>query len=732
MLSSFLAVLFFQGNDVARFDSLAQARDVAGLSQYATPELSRKRPGAFSFLKTGGAYGSGMHGWRVVPLRDAVEDREYAVFTTRFSSEDIGEQIFVVRDGKLVDYVPELDSQGVKLKSHALEIRILPAEKKVFAKDTVAFTKTSSEGKSFMVRLFPWYRVTSVRKSSGEAVPFRQGGGTVSLPKPSSDSFTYTFEYTGSVDLPGWAGSISEKEAQLTNDYWYPMVARQAAPYSLIVRTPASWIAIGQGDLVSDEVQGTERVRQYRMDLPVVYYSLSAAPYRSQSTEKKGVKYSTWSMEMTEEEMRLQNDLNAPVIDFFSKAFEYPYPFKQWGSLVSRVYGGGALEAYSYATYGTGWLPDTDGHEPSHTWWGGVIPNTYLKSFWNEGFANYSDMLYRREGGPGKVAEKRLAFVDWPQNDRAFLAGKPAEAGAEFGPAASSLGYGKGSYVLQMLESELGTDQMLKTMQHWLKTHPKGETGEWEDYERAVEQSTGKSYKWFFDQWIRRSGWADFDIKDVSYAGGKVKGKAVFHGEPYRLTLEVLVRDAAGNNHFGRARVDGAGPIEFESALTPKLVSFDPFHKLLRKSSADEAPVSIESFLRSSKRYTHHKRSGWLANFDRDQQKLSKLPADLDGVFVVGSPEDLPALRALFQRAGIIVKGSTATFDGTTIDLNQGAAIAVVPLGGGKYCGIGVGKTRLAPNTGHARIAVSDNYGRFLRGVTEPKTKGWGVFNLKP
>jgi len=76
------------------------------------------------------------------------------------------------------------------------------------------------------------------------------------------------------------------------------------------------------------------------------------------------------------------------------------------------------------------------------------------------------------------------------------------------------------------------------------------------------------------------------------------------------------------------------------------------------------------------------------------------------------------------------VSGNNLTYDGTTIDLNNGCALAVVDLGEGKNCVIGLGKTRVAPDLGRARLALTDNLGRFLRGKTDPKTSGFLTFKL--
>ena len=726
MLPAFLFLLGCQPADpIVQLDALAQKRDIEGLKAMAAPELLRLRPDAFMFVRRGGAYGSGMSGWRVMELKDVAGERDYAVFTTKLTGEDIGEQVFEVKGGKLTEFVPEWDDLGVRLERHEFDIKFNLAAKQVDIVDEVSFAKTDGAGKSFMFRIFPNYKVSSV-KADGKAVTFLQTAGTVSLPVAGSAKFKYTIAYSGITNSPQFAGSISEKEVQLTNDHWYPMVARRPAPYSATVHVPQNWTVVGQGEPQT----GSPGVFKFKMDLPAVYYSLSAGPYKTATKKEGGKTWVSWSAVLGAEEMALQNELNKPVVDYFAKAFQTPYPFSQWGSLISEVYGGGALEAYSFATYGTGWLPDEDAHEPSHTWWGGIIPNTYLKSFWNESFANWSDQLYRREGPVGKPEEKRLAFVDTPQTDPNYTGMPVYSAGADAGPAASALGYGKGSLVLQMLEAELGTPKMLETCAEWLRSHPKGEPGEWDGYEKVVDRVTGKSYKWFFDQWLRRTGWVDFDLVSVQWLSGKLSGRAQFASLPYRLTCEVLLQYPDGRREMKSVLVDGATPFSLAVPSKPELVSFDPYHKLLRRFNAADAPLSLDSYVESARKFVDPKHADWMPSLARRSAKIGSLPADLNGLLIIGSPATVPALVPLCKKVGFVVVGDKLTYDGTTIDLKSGGAMAVVELGEGKRCAIALGKTRLDPRTGHSRLALVDNLGRFLRGKTEPRTTGWGVFRL--
>ena len=73
--------------------------------------------------------------------------------------------------------------------------------------------------------------------------------------------------------------------------------------------------------------------------------------------------------------------------------------------------GVGALEAYSFATYPAGGVPFFDTHEPAHTWWGGIINNDYLASIWNEGFADYSMVLFKRDQPIGDMPERQRAYA---------------------------------------------------------------------------------------------------------------------------------------------------------------------------------------------------------------------------------------------------------------------------------------------------------------------------------
>jgi hypothetical protein len=464
------------------------------------------------------------------------------------------------------------------------------------------------------------------------------------------------------------------------------------------------------------------------MDLPVSYYSLSAGPYKRVESKINGRMLGMMSPRVSADRMALQAKLYAPIIDSYTRWFGR-WPFDRYTALDSPAYGGGALESYSGATYGGG-LPQEDPHEPSHTFWGGVIVNTYLRSFWNESFAVFSDGLYRRNVAIGNRDERRLAFISDANASPDYNDDSCAEGGAFAGSVASALGYGKGARVLQMLEQILGTDEMIAAMHEWVATQPSGKPGEWEDFEAICsKRNPTANLAPFFRDWLHRPGYASPRISSVRLTGRGIQFHVDFTGLPFNMPLEVAAFDASGKSFFKTIRLSGPGDLSVSTPFKPVLFSVDPWQKALREQRRNETPASVGDFVARAKRFQDPAHSDYLRML-RVGRPVEGVPTDLDGVFFVGHPDSVPAMGALCVKAGFRVHGDKLTYRGTTIDLRQGSALALIDLGNGKKCAIGLGKTLMPPNLGRAQVGITDELGRFLRGETQPKKTGFWTYPL--
>jgi hypothetical protein len=707
MLSFALGLVLRVPASPADYDVWARGKNVAEIEAAAVPELA----GKFAFLRQVGAFGVGSKGWRAESLNDVEGEKRYVVFTTPLTSQDRGDQVFEYDGSKLTRLVSEKEWRGMRLTDLDFDLRFEPTKKLAHLKAKATFYRTGDSEASFFVRLSPNYRVSTVTNWRGEPVKFAQSGGVVSLPTPDRRSFEYTFTYSGEVNLPGYAGAIVDDEVMLTNDYWWPHIARQPIRVKTTSTVPMDWTVVSQGNRVSREIIDDQLVVKYENLIPVSYLSYSAGKFRVAERKLDDVRYFIASRLLTEEELADQLEFVPPVIEFFSRFA--PFPYKEYGAVDTDLYGGGALEAYSYATYGHGWLPDEDPDEPSHTWWGGLISNTYLDTFWNESFASFSEGFYAREGSIGDRDAKRRAFVSQASMSPAYDRAAIENVGADGGGLASSLGYGKGGDVLQQLEFEMGTQKFSEVLAEWLAGHNQFEEGGWNSFESVC----GPEWTWFFDQWIRRPGCPK--ISSVTAAQGGKLNLSIQQAAPYyQFKVDLAIRTSQGVVYEVVDVVpDESGNSRLELDVTDAIiVSVDPFDRLLQPGRPRLGYRLSEAF-RTFKVYDP---SGRLES----RQKIESLPTDLSDVMIAGSPSDISATAPLWAKSGVVFESGKATYQGQTVDLKEGAVMAVVEFAPGKWVGLYAGMTKYGPKTGISSIAMVDQMGRFLTGSTEPRWNG--------
>jgi hypothetical protein len=700
---------------LAELNALAKDRNVDGILKVASPEV---KPADLKFLKANGAFGVGSKGWTVELLDDKKGGHQYAVFTTLLTTQDYGDQVFKFDGGKLGAKIPETDPGAYVIRQLIMKISFPKA--KTARLETLTACELKDASKPTMFRLGGNYRVSSVKSDTGSELPYSQAGGVVLFrPEQDKKSQYFILTYEGVVDNPGFAGAITDNEVMLTNDYFWPSTARSPVTFNALVRTPKSWEVVTNGERVGVEEEGDEKITHYRMSVPIVYLSLSAGLFGKAEAKHGDITYRIWSTKMTDDEMKLQTELYPPIIEFYSKTFS-PHPFTQYGAVDTELYGGGALEAYSYATYGHGWLPAPDAHEPSHTWFGGILANNYLKSMWNESFASWCEGLYPRENEIGDKAEKRLAFVSVPGFNAAWNATTQMDSGVDWGGVSSALGYGRGGDVLQQLEYEMGTEAMVKAVRKWIADQPKGEPANWEGFIAAC----GPEWTWFFDQWHKRPGAPKFTISNVHQDHGQMFGNVAFNGPTYRLKTQVAFNTPQGWV-YDSVTLDQTGAFSVACPARASEVVFDPLGRLpMAHKNSNQATYGAT---RRMSVVLDSKHPDWMPQGGRKAEWDGKQRANL---LFVGHPATSPVVAELCSKIGFVVKGDSLTYKGTTIDLNHGAALALIDLGDGQQCGLRLGKTRSEPTLGSARTALTDDLGNFLRGDTDPRKEEGLVFKL--
>jgi aminopeptidase N len=109
-----------------------------------------------------------------------------------------------------------------------------------------------------------------------------------------------------------------------------------------------------------------------------------------------------------------------------------------------------------------------------------------------------------------------------------------------------------------------------------------------DDLRRSVEGTSGRPLGWFFDQWLRRPGFAEvttswrYDTQQKQIVATIAQGTRF---GAYRFPLTVAITDGAGREHRTTIDVPAAPtstiavPIDLDAA--PRSVTFDPDVRVL-------------------------------------------------------------------------------------------------------------------------------------------------------
>ena len=236
-------------------------------------------------------------------------------------------------------------------------------------------------------------------------------------------------------------------------------------------------------------------------------------------------------------------------------------------------------------------------HEIAHQWWGISVDFTSYRDRWlSEGFSEYSALLYSQQAAEDK--NKFFNLLEEYRNDILEFGRKAI--GKDLPPPAIDLGnragsgdpdgrgyhifiYEKGAWVLHMLRNmmlDLKTMQetaFMTTMKTFYTTYA-GKRASTEDFKRMIEEITGVSMNWFFDQWVYGNQIPTYDYAWTSeeQADGTFVNKLRIRQKNVDPTFQMLVpiKLVFDDETFVRYRVNVTGE-EMEIDLPPSKVEID-------------------------------------------------------------------------------------------------------------------------------------------------------------
>ncbi len=417
-------------------------------------------------------------------------------------------------------------------------------------KTTLEITARADPLTAATFTLNPEFKVFRVDDASGDGALFTRQGTYITVPfrQPvqMDSSTTLTFWYDGDVFRDGGDDFFG----LLNNQQWLPMHSNEDLyTFDLELRYPEKLTVATTGPIVASHVKGDTRVTRWQRNRPVSSLGMTFSESRTRTVSVGGVDV----MLSVDKDRRRADSSTArilnhigPALDFFGGIFgRYPYEkldvvqmpddyafgralpsmLMLWGLYYQDAFSLSAnLHAHMYTEVQhifRGFLA----HELAHQWWGGsMIPRTYRDAWLSEAVATYAaDMYIEREAGAEAFREMLKRHTD-----QALFADRHGaiDLGSRLGEHYQAIVYEKGAMVLHMLRRTIGDGHFMSVLSRFSREKA-GKLVTTEDFETEVEVVTGREMDWFFDQWIRDTG---YPIYRVYHTGSEAAGSAAAIG----------------------------------------------------------------------------------------------------------------------------------------------------------------------------------------------------------
>jgi aminopeptidase N len=397
--------------------------------------------------------------------------------------------------------------------------------------------------------------------------------------------------------------------------FWFPCfdhpADKQTTSSTIVV--PRGLFALANGALVERDDKGETTVFRYEQRIPHATYLVTLVAGAYAEIQQPHPRLPVWYyVERGREADGERAFGNTPrMIDRFETVIGVPYPYERYGQIAVAEFIFGGMENTAATTQTDRTLHDARAHldfssdplvshELAHQWFGDLVTCRDWSQAWlNEGFATYFEAVWREADlGWDEYSYDVYTLVQQYLDEDRDRYRRPIVCNTYRDPIElfDAHLYQKAGAVLHMLRGELGWGRMRLALRRYVADNAQRNV-ETIDLVRAVEATTGRNLRAFFEQWIERGGHPEIQVGLAWDAARKTatltieQQQTVDASSPaYRFDLDVgfidalpaaPARDAGDAPLAGERRVrlhverkfeSFAIPLEFE----PKLVRVDP------------------------------------------------------------------------------------------------------------------------------------------------------------
>jgi len=440
----------------------------------------------------------------------------------------------------------------------------------------------------------------------------RSAGGGLRFIKPNADD----------PKRPKQVWSQGESEY---NHFWFPVYDHPndffTSELTATVEKPLQVVSNGKLLDTKDNKDGT-RTFHWKIEQPHASYlsSIIVGEYTPIISDYQGIPIITNVYPSELAEGKITAARLPEMVKFFSEKTGLKYPYAKYAQTTVRDFGGG-MENISATTQTDNMIHDarteldqtSDGlqsHELAHQWFGDYLTCRSWSDIWlNESFATYFQAMWDEyKLGPDDFlysdvkSNQDAYFNTWKQGNRRPIVTKNyASPDAVF----DTYAYPRGGAVLHMLRKSLGEENWWRAINYYLRKHA-NQPVETEQFRIAIEESTGQSMDWFFDEWLYKMGHPIFRVTqayDPTAKALKLTVEQMQTVDPeshfpqvtmFQTPVEIEIGTASGTR-LERAQIlpQKEQTFTFPVDSTPLLVNFDYRGTLIKELQFDKTTEAL-------------------------------------------------------------------------------------------------------------------------------------------
>ncbi|MEM8944317.1 MAG: M1 family aminopeptidase [Planctomycetota bacterium] len=419
---------------------------------------------------------------------------------------------------------------------------------------------------------------------------------------------------------------FTQGEAQLAR-YWFPChdYPNERTTTEIVCHVPTDMTVLSNGRLIGERSEGDMKAVHWRQEKPHVCYlvTLVAGYFSKLEDLDRKVPLAFYSQPTVAQHAGNSFRNTADILEFFDREIGVPFPWHKYFQVTVHDFQFGGMENTSMTTLAHRTItPSTyenvksarirklDAHEMAHQWFGDYVTCKDWSHLWlNEGFATYYSHLY--EGDTfGRDALLYDLYRDatakvLPEHEdrRPIVYNRYKDPMEQFDYRV----YPKGSWVLHMLRCQLGESLFRDIVRTYLERHALTSVTT-ADFVKVIEESSGRSFDRFFDQWVYHPRHPSLEIKYKWLAKQKLAHVSV--KQTHKVDDEVLLFEFPTLLRFVVEGKPVDHPIEIAAekqnfyvplAKQPTVVRFDPDYTVLTDVDFEKSDKLLSAQLENEK-----------------------------------------------------------------------------------------------------------------------------------